>query len=145
MMHMTFYWGNNVTLFINSWTTNSCLSYILTLTACFVFSVFGQFMEDQRIRLRILSSSATTVAAAENAPVLYNKFFYGGKRVRFVGAVLFGINSGMNYLLMLAVMSFNGGVFVVIVAGLAVGYWLFRSGDDEQTVIQLLDDTCACC
>lgn len=103
-------------------------------------------MEDQRLRVRLLSSSGTAVAAVENVPGLYDKFFYGGKRVRFVGAVLFGINSGMNYLLMLAVMSFNGGVFVVIVVGLAVGYWLFRSGssDDEQ-VMQLLDDTCACC
>ncbi|GJT30483.1 copper transporter 5.1-like protein, partial [Tanacetum coccineum] len=40
------------------------------------------------------------------------------------------------------VMSFNGGVFVAIVVGLAVGYWLFRNADDEK--IMLIDDSCAC-
>ncbi|XP_076934154.1 copper transporter 5-like [Bidens hawaiensis] len=147
MMHMTFYWGNNVTLLIDSWKTDSWFSYFLTLIACFMFSVFCQFMEDHRIRLRLLSSSSSTTAVApiENVPLLYTKLFFGGSLARFVGSVLFGINSGINYLLMLAVMSFNGGVFVAIVVGLGVGYWLFRcgGGDDEQMMV--LEDTCACC
>ncbi|KAF5804660.1 putative Ctr copper transporter [Helianthus annuus] len=144
MMHMTFYWSNNLTLFINSWATNSWFSYFLTLTILFLFSIFSQFMEDHRLRLRLLTSSTTAAVAIEKAPLLYSNFFSGGGRgARFVGSVLFGINSGINYLLMLAVMSFNGGVFVAIVVGLAVGYWLFRCSDDEQ--IMLLDDGCACC
>ncbi|KAF5773933.1 putative Ctr copper transporter [Helianthus annuus] len=57
------------------------------------------------------------------------------------GAVLFEINSAIGYFLMLAIMSFNGGVFVAIVVGLAVGYLLFRSGDDEQVVV--VDNPCA--
>ncbi|KAD3068191.1 hypothetical protein R6Q59_017877 [Mikania micrantha] len=143
MMHMTFYWGHNLTLLIDSWKTDSWLTYILTLIVCFVFSVFFQFLEDQRLRFKVCSSTTTAVAAIENAPLLYSKLFSDGNRAKFVGSVLFGINSGINYLLMLAVMSFNGGVFVVIVVGLAVGYWLFRSSDDEQ--VMLLDDSCACC
>ncbi|KAM0040849.1 putative Ctr copper transporter [Helianthus debilis subsp. tardiflorus] len=144
MMHMTFYWSNNLTLFINSWTTNSWFSYFLTLIIIFLFSIFSQFMEDQRLRLRLLTSSTTAAVAIDKAPLLYSNFFLsGGSGARFVGSVLFGINSGINYLLMLAVMSFNGGVFVAIVVGLAVGYWLFRCSDDEQ--IMLLDDGCACC
>lgn len=42
---------------------------------------------------------------------------------------------------MLAIMSFNGGVFLAIVLGLTVGYVLFRSGDEEVVV---LDNPCAC-
>lgn len=61
---------------------------------------------------------------------------------RLTGSVLFGINSAIGYFLMLAIMSFNGGVFVAIVVGLAVGYLLFRSGDDEQVVV--VDNPCAC-
>lgn len=100
-------------------------------------------MEDIRLRFKLLSSSITAVGAVENSPLLYNKFFSSGRRARFAGSLLFGINSGLNYFLMLAVMSYNVGVFVAIVVGLAVGYWLFRSSDDEQ--ITLLDDSCACC
>ncbi|KVI11932.1 copper transporter 5.1-like [Cynara cardunculus var. scolymus] len=137
-MHMTFYWGRNVTLLIDSWNTHSWFTYFLTLIVCFLFSAFYQFMEDRRLRFKLLSSSIT----AENAPFLYNKLFSGGSRARFVGSVIFGINAVMNYLLMLAVMSFNGGVFMVIVVGLAVGYLLFRSTDDEQ--IMVIDDPCAC-
>ncbi|KAK9055314.1 hypothetical protein SSX86_026396 [Deinandra increscens subsp. villosa] len=145
MMHMTFYWGTNLTLLIDSWKTDSWFTYFLSLTACFLFSLFSQFMEDYRIRLRLVSSPMAAVAAVENAPLLnMTKLFSGGGRARFAGSVLFGVNSGINYLLMLAVMSFNGGVIVVVVVGLGVGYWMFRSGDDEQ-IIGLLDDTCACC
>ncbi|KAI3772208.1 hypothetical protein L6452_03389 [Arctium lappa] len=137
-MHMTFYWGRNVTLFIDSWNTNSWFTYFLTLIVCFLFSAFYQFMEDRRLRFKLLSSSIT----ADNGAFLYTKLFSGGSRAKFVGSVLFGMTSVMNYLLMLAVMSFNGGVFMVIVVGLAVGYLLFRSSDDEQ--IMVIDDPCAC-
>ncbi|GJR96933.1 yippee-like protein [Tanacetum coccineum] len=57
-------------------------------------------------------------------------------------SVLFAVRTVINYFMMLALMSFNGGVFVAIVVGLAVGYRLFRNADDEQ--IMLIDDPCAC-
>nr|XP_043621344.1 copper transporter 5-like [Erigeron canadensis] len=139
MMHMTFYWGNNVTLLVDLWKTDSWFAYFVTLVVCFIASVFYQFMEDQRLQFKLLSSKT----AVENAPLLHTKFGSSGRQARFIGSLLFGINSAMNYLMMLAIMSFNGGVFMAIVVGLAVGYWLFRSADDEQ--IMLVDDSCACC
>ncbi|KAJ0800529.1 putative Ctr copper transporter [Helianthus annuus] len=149
MMHMTFYWSRNVTLLFSSWQTDSWISYALTLLACFIFSIFYQYMEDRRLRFKLLSTSAasttTNGTAVDATPLLNKKIIAGSSRWsvgRVAGAVLFGINSAIGYFLMLAVMSFNGGVFVAIVVGLAVGYLLFRSGDDEQVVI--VDNPCAC-
>ncbi|CAI9293849.1 unnamed protein product [Lactuca saligna] len=148
MMHMTFYWGTSVTLLFDSWKTDSLFSYSLTLIACLLFSVFYQYMEDRRLRFKLLSSSTVsnnTDGAVDATPLLNNKIFARGGRWsvgRFTGSVLFGINSALGYFLMLAIMSFNGGVFVAIVVGLAIGYLLFRSGDDEQVVV--VDNPCAC-
>ena len=62
---------------------------------------------------------------------------------RFAEAALFGFNSRIGYLLMLAVMLFNSGVFVAIVLGLAVGYLVFRSADEDVATL-VVDNPCAC-
>uniref|UniRef100_A0A5B7BIB1 Copper transport protein n=1 Tax=Davidia involucrata TaxID=16924 RepID=A0A5B7BIB1_DAVIN len=156
MMHMTFYWSREVTLLFDSWTSDSWLSYGLTLVACLLFSVFYQYMEDRRIRFKLISlssnrkppqnSSISQQTAAIDAPLL-NSSTVGGSGgrwspARFAGAVLFGVNSAMGYLLMLAIMSFNGGVFIAVVLGLALGYLLFRSSADQDLVVA--DNPCAC-
>lgn len=127
MMHMTLYWSKELTLLINSWKTQSWSSYLLTLLACFLFSAFYQYLEDRRLRFKALASSSSS------SPSILS--------TRFATALLFGVNSAMRYLLMLAVMSFNGGVFVAIVLGLSVGYFFFTPGDEEMVV---LDNPCAC-
>lgn len=156
MMHMTFYWGKRVTLLFDSWRTDSWISYALTLLACFLFAAFYQFLEDRRLRFKLLAAKSTASAAAAaassppiDAPLLYPKLGIsgggGGRAVaRFGGALLFGVNSAIGYLLMLAVMSFNGGVFIAVVAGLASGYLLYRSGGGGDDVMVLVDNPCAC-
>ncbi|KAI3680881.1 hypothetical protein L6452_35659 [Arctium lappa] len=110
-------------------------------------------MEDRRVRFKLFSSSAlrnNADRAVDVTPLLYSKIFVGDRRWnlrrwnlrRFSGSGLFGINSTLGYFLMLAIMSFNVNMFVSIVAGLVVGYLLFRSGDDEQVVV--VDNPCAC-
>ncbi|OMO91788.1 Ctr copper transporter [Corchorus olitorius] len=138
MMHMTLYWGKDVTLLIDSWKTDSWLSYLLTLLACFLFSSFYQYMEDRRLRFGSLASStpAQPTSTGAAAPLL-PKY---RRSAKFATAVLFGINSAIGYLLMLAIMSFNGGVFLAIVFGLSIGYLLFRCADDDVAV----ENVCAC-
>ncbi|XVE53977.1 hypothetical protein DITRI_Ditri03aG0045700 [Diplodiscus trichospermus] len=139
MMHMTLYWGKDVTLLIDSWKTDSWLSYLLTLLACFLFSSFYQYMEDRRLSFRSLASSNTPQPSSADAgvPLLPNYH----RSAKFATAVLFGINSAIGYILMLAIMSFNGGVFLAIVLGLAVGYFFFRCADEEAVVVE---NVCAC-
>lgn len=138
-MHMTFYWGKSVTILFDSWKTDSWLSYSLSLFALFFFSLFYQYMEDRRLRLRSAPvSKPTSGGASVNAPLLSK---LSRRPSQFAGAILFGINSAIGYFLMLAIMSFNGGVFVAIVVGLAAGYLIFRGGDEELVVV---DNPCAC-
>lgn len=149
MMHMTLYWSRYVTLLVDSWRTDSWPSYFLSLAACFLVSAFYQYMEDRRIRFRSLASSSASAAAAPAdaaaaSPLLLKA---GASRLarsaRLGAALLFGLNSAIGYLLMLAIMSFNGGVFLAIVGGLTVGYYVFRF-DDEGVAAVVLDNPCAC-
>ncbi|GKG41087.1 hypothetical protein Tco_0470299, partial [Tanacetum coccineum] len=61
----------------------------------FLFPVFYQFLEVHRLRLKLLSSSAT--GAVENELLPYTKFFSTRKGKRFIGCVLFGVSSVINY------------------------------------------------
>ncbi|KAJ8538374.1 hypothetical protein K7X08_014914 [Anisodus acutangulus] len=106
-------------------------------------------MEDRRQRFKILSANSKRTYpppppsnAAVNAPLLYTFPAVGGNwnSARFATGILFGVNSAIGYFLMLAIMSFNGGVFVAVVLGLSIGYLLFRTGDEDDVV----DNPCAC-
>ncbi|KAL0330521.1 UNVERIFIED_CONTAM: Copper transporter 5.1 [Sesamum radiatum] len=141
MMHMTFYWGRRVTILFDFWKTDSWLSYFLSLLACFLFSVFYQYMEDRRLRLKLLSPPPSA-GPSLGTPLLFSKM--GGRGwspSRFAGGILFGVNAAIGYLLMLAIMSFNAGVFIAVVVGLGVGYLVFRGGDEGVVVV---DNPCAC-
>ncbi|XP_002516155.2 copper transporter 5 [Ricinus communis] len=142
MMHMTFYWSKEVTLLFDSWKTKTWLSYGLTLLVCVITSASYQFLENRRVQLKVNAANAGSAVGVDE-PLLQSKTGGGKWSVaRVAGAVLFGVNSAIGYLLMLAVMSFNGGVLLAVVFGLTIGYLLFRSEDENLTMI--LDNPCAC-
>ncbi|CAH8362421.1 unnamed protein product [Eruca vesicaria subsp. sativa] len=138
MMHMTFYWGIKATILFDFWKTDSWLSYILTLLACFVFAAFYQYLENRRLQFRSLSS--TRPRTGVSAPLIPKSGTRSAAKAASV--LLFGVNAAIGYLLMLAAMSFNGGVFIAIVVGLTVGYLVFRSEDGAADVA--VDNPCAC-
>lgn len=138
---MTFYWGTKVTILFDSWKTDSLISYAISLLACFLIAVFYQYMEDRRIKFKLIASSPPR--SGLTVPLIREKFGVSGTAAKLAGAVMFGVNSAVGYMLMLAIMSFNAGVFVAVVLGLAVGYLVFRSGDDDDRVV-VVDNPCAC-
>ncbi|CAI0448328.1 unnamed protein product [Linum tenue] len=153
MMHMTFYWGREVTILFDSWRTKSWVDYSLSLVACLLAAAFYQYLENHRMRVKIAAAAGSAgkgaggggVESGADVPLIQRKFGSSGKwsAARVVGAALFGLNSAIGYMLMLAVMSFNGGVFVAVVVGLGIGYLLFRGVDDESVLVA--DETsCAC-
>lgn len=138
-----------MTLLTDSWKTESWTSYALSLLACLVVAAFYQYLENHRIRLKLFAAGGerrrSPVPEIET-PLLQwklsnDKAMFG---VKFVGAVLFGVNSAIGYLLMLAIMSFNGGVFLAIVVGLTLGYFFFRNDQVEDDAAVVVDDSCAC-
>ncbi|AED92871.1 Copper transporter 5 [Arabidopsis thaliana] len=145
MMHMTFYWGIKATILFDFWKTDSWLSYILTLIACFVFSAFYQYLENRRIQFKSLSSSRRAPppprsSSGVSAPLIPKSGTRSAAKAASV--LLFGVNAAIGYLLMLAAMSFNGGVFIAIVVGLTAGYAVFRSDDGGADTAT--DDPCPC-
>lgn len=142
MMHMTFYWGKKLTLLVDSWKTDSWLSYGLSLLALFLFSAFYQYMEDRRLRFKFLSAEKSPSQSINTPLLLPSSSFNARSPAKFASALLFGINSAIGYLLMLAIMSYNGGVFIAVVFGLAIGYLTFRTADGEQPIV--VENPCAC-
>ena len=61
--------------------------------------------------------------------------------MRATTSLLYGVNIATSYLLMLAVMTFNVGYFVVICAGLAVGHFIFYPAASGSSN----DSSEACC
>lgn len=144
MMHMTFYWGIKATILFDFWKTDSWLSYILTLIACFVFSAFYQYLENRRVQFKSLSSTRHPPPPRSSSGVSAPLIPKSGTRsaAKAASVLLFGVNAAIGYLLMLAAMSFNGGVFIAIVVGLTAGYAVFRSDDGGADAAT--DDPCPC-
>ncbi|KAL0338872.1 UNVERIFIED_CONTAM: Copper transporter 5.1 [Sesamum angustifolium] len=151
MMHTTLHWSNQVTLLFDSWNTKSWPSYALALLICFLVALFYQRLEALRLRLRLRLKSAASPANPSppslSTPLIVRKLGRNWK-IRLGLAALFGLNSGIGYLIMLAIMSYNGGVLLAVVLGMTVGYFVFRSEDfsdgDDSFVAAETNSTCAC-
>ncbi|XP_044506312.1 copper transporter 1-like [Mangifera indica] len=105
MMHMSFFWGKNSEILFSGWPGTSSGMYALALIFVFALAVLVELLSHSKF---IKSESNHAVAA-------------------LIRTFLHAIRVGLAYLVMLAIMSFNGGVFLAAVAGHALGFFLFRS------------------
>jgi copper transporter 1 len=113
-IHMTFYWGKNSEILFTLWPGADGGMYAVALVAVFALAFLLEFLGCRRLDALL----PTTAAAGANRRVAA-----GAAR-----AAVHALRMGGAYLLMLALMSFNGGVLVVAVAGHAAGFLAFRSG-----------------
>ncbi|CAA0372271.1 Copper transporter 6 [Arabidopsis thaliana] len=122
MMHMTFFWGKNTEILFSGWPGTSLGMYVLCLIVVFLLAVIVEWLAHSSI-LRGRGSTSRAKGLVQTA--------------------VYTLKTGFAYLVMLAVMSFNGGVFIVAIAGFAVGFMLFGStafknpSDDEKPFEQL--------
>lgn len=106
MMHMTFFWSKNAEILFSGWPGYDNLGmYVLALFVVFSLAVLVEWFSHSNVIGKNTGSSL------------------GG----MIQTVMYGVRIGLAYLVMLAVMSFNAGVFIVAVAGHMLGFFLFGS------------------
>jgi copper transporter 1 len=105
MMHMTFFWGTNAEVLFSHWPGKSTGMYVLALFFTFALSFLVEYLS----HCRLVGPGASDVAAG------------------LVQTFLFAVRIGLAYMVMLAVMSFNGGVFLAAIAGHTLGFLIFGS------------------
>ncbi|PIA54531.1 hypothetical protein AQUCO_00900824v1 [Aquilegia coerulea] len=105
MMHMTFYWGKEALILFHGWPGTSTRMYVLALIFVFLLAVFIEGLSNSRF----IKQGSNHVSAG------------------LVQTLSHTIRVGLAYLVMLAVMSFNVGVFLVAVAGHSIGFLVFGS------------------
>ncbi|CAN4115995.1 unnamed protein product [Withania somnifera] len=99
VMQMNFYWGKDVTILFKGWPDNHLGMYILSLLFVF-FMAFG---------VEIMSMGPRMIIKRSIAGVIQAGIYY---TVRMV----------LVYFVMLAVMSFNIGIFIVAILGHGLGF-----------------------
>ncbi|KAF5751412.1 copper transporter 1-like [Tripterygium wilfordii] len=106
MMRMTFFWGKNVEVLFKGWPGHSSNMYAVSLIVVFFLGIIVEWLS----HCQLIKAGTNHVAAG------------------LVQTVMHALRVGVSLLLMLAVMSFNGGVFLAAVVGHTVGFLLFGSG-----------------
>ncbi|KAA8549331.1 hypothetical protein F0562_001015 [Nyssa sinensis] len=103
LMHMTFFWGKNALILFTGWPGTSSGMYALALMFVFVMAVLVEWLS----HCNLIRNGSNHVAAG------------------LIQTLMYAVRVGLAYLMMLALMSFNGGVFLVAVAGHALGFLFF--------------------
>ncbi|KAG8078097.1 hypothetical protein GUJ93_ZPchr0007g3355 [Zizania palustris] len=132
--HMTFFWGKNSEVLFTMWPGTRGGMYALALIFVFALAVILEFLGSRRMETCLSSLVRRRAPAAAGAAAR---------------TAVHSVRVGVAYLLMLALMSFNGGVFLVAVAGHAAGFLAFRSGllgcPPAQVVEEDRKNDPACC
>lgn len=104
-MQMSFYWGKQATVLFSGWPNNSVGMYILALFFVFFLAITTEILSNQPLVKRGTSP-------LKGGLILASVHFF---------------RTGLAYLVMLAVMSFNVGIFIAAVAGHTLGFFIAKS------------------
>ncbi|CAN6328761.1 unnamed protein product [Urochloa humidicola] len=111
-MHIAFFWGHRAQVLFTNWPGDRDGSgmYVLCLLVVAVLATLAE----------VLSAASRGLSRRRS------------RDSNALGAILMtgihAVKMGLLYLVMLAVMSFNGGVFIAVLAGHGAGFLLSRRG-----------------
>eukprot|EP00731_Ephydatia_muelleri_P024019 Em0016g290a len=133
-MDMTFYFSSKFNLLFQSWNISSAGQLAGVLVGIFVVVLFyeGLKMSREVLLAVTLKRKGVMSAPTSTTPLLTIQQAYksnSGPRfaIVLIHLLQFGlriVEVGLAYLLMLAVMTFNGWLFLTVVLGTAVGYFV---------------------
>ncbi|XP_024367311.1 copper transporter 5.1 [Physcomitrium patens] len=127
MSQMTFYWGKKVTILFYFWRVQSWGWFAVSLLIVILLAMLHEFLSF--VKSRFVLGLKPTEEDGGFRSSHHKGAVQGSFSRRALESLMFGVIVGIRYLLMLASMSFNGGVFIAIVLGLTLGHFLFRSSD----------------
>lgn len=107
LTHMSFYWGKDTQVLFSGWPGHNSGMYAVAIIFVFFLAIIVEFLSNINIVKRKPESNRAAAV-----------FFQMG---------IHSIRAGFAYLVMLSVMSFNGGIFIAAVVGHAFGYLFFGS------------------
>ena len=126
-MSMTFSQSSDVVLLFDWWHPRSGGEYALSLCAIFAICLLQEWLVAQR-------AVGAAQAAGHSSPAESTPLWDEERRApprhtavmeRAIVHLVYSGSVALGFLLMLLVMSFNGGVFLTVVAGLSTGHALF--------------------
>nr|CAB3474389.1 unnamed protein product [Digitaria exilis] len=101
--HMTFFWGTKSEILFTGWPGANAGMYALALAAVFALAFLLEFLGSRRLDWLLPAAAAAAAGRGDRRRVAA-----GASR-----AAVHAVRVGGSYLLMLALMSFNGGVLLV--------------------------------
>ena len=125
-MSMTFSQSSDVVLLFDWWHPRSGGEYALSLCAIFAICLLQEWLVARRA-IRAAQSVGHS-SPAESTPLFTEARPPPRRTAAMERAIVHLVYAGsvaLGFLLMLLVMSFNGGVFLTVVAGLSTGHALF--------------------
>ncbi|CAL8468944.1 g8485 [Coccomyxa elongata] len=126
MMQMYFTASTHVTLWLKQWHTHTSVWYAVSLLGLLALALIQEFLSSYRASFARRLAKTGPLDSSSSAEIpLIGSSLRAASGPRVVVTVLYALNVAISYLLMLAVMTYNVGYFVVIVLGLAAGHFIF--------------------